>query len=442
MKAKAKKRIVHYLNQFFAGFGAEAEAGMPPREIPGPVGPGKLIQEKIGEEGEFVATIACGDNYFIADMDKGADEIVNLINKYKPELVIAGPAFRAGRYGPACGKVVVEVSKRLKIPAFTAMDGENPGVDLFRKEAYILKVGPSVRYMDEAINVISGFLLKLIREEKIGSPEEEGYFPRGMRKNVWATEMGSKRALDLLLKKIREEKFETELPMPVFIKYPPQPATEDLSKARLAIVSDGGVVPKGNPDRLEASSATKILEYDIEGLNSATPDRWETAHGGYDPTFVNANPNRMFPLDVLREFEKAGKIGKLHNKYYVTVGNGTPVDRATRFGEYVAKKLKEAGVDCVIVTSGCGTSQRCGATLTKTIEHEAKIPVVQIAATPPIPLTVGSNRIVPAVAIPHPCGDPKLPLDKEKELRRMIVEEALRALATEVSAQTVFKKVF
>ena len=56
----------------------------------------------------------------------------------------------------------------------------------------------------------------------------------------------------------------------------------------------------------------------------------------------------------------------------------------------------------------------------------------------PISLTVGANRIVPAVAIPHPLGDPTRTREEEKELRRHLVEKALRALQTEISEQTVF----
>jgi glycine reductase len=57
----------------------------------------------------------------------------------------------------------------------------------------------------------------------------------------------------------------------------------------------------------------------------------------------------------------------------------------------------------------------------------------------PISLTVGANRIVPAVAIPHPLGNPKLSKEEEKALRRKLVEKALKALQTEVDGQTVFE---
>jgi betaine reductase len=66
------------------------------------------------------------------------------------------------------------------------------------------------------------------------------------------------------------------------------------------------------------------------------------------------------------------------------------------------------------------------------------LPVVHVASIVPISLTVGANRIVPAVAIPHPLGNPELPKDEERALRLNLVKKALRALQTEVAEQTVF----
>jgi len=75
--------------------------------------------------------------------------------------------------------------------------------------------------------------------------------------------------------------------------------------------------------------------------------------------------------------------------------------------------------------------------MVKEIER-AGIPVVHICTVVPISLTVGANRIVPAIAIPHPLGSPSLDADEAKALRRKIVERSLVALSTEVSGQTVF----
>lgn len=76
--------------------------------------------------------------------------------------------------------------------------------------------------------------------------------------------------------------------------------------------------------------------------------------------------------------------------------------------------------------------------MVKEIER-AGIPVVHICTVTPISMTVGANRIVPAIAIPHPLGNPALGQEEEKKLRRGIVEKALEALTTEVDGQKVFE---
>jgi glycine reductase len=76
--------------------------------------------------------------------------------------------------------------------------------------------------------------------------------------------------------------------------------------------------------------------------------------------------------------------------------------------------------------------------MVKEIER-AGLPIVHVCTIVPISLTVGANRIVPAVAIPHPLGNPELSKKDEKALRRRLVLKALKALQTPVDDQTVFE---
>ena len=76
--------------------------------------------------------------------------------------------------------------------------------------------------------------------------------------------------------------------------------------------------------------------------------------------------------------------------------------------------------------------------MVKEIER-AGLPVVHMCTVVPISLTVGANRIIPTIAIPHPLGNPALTPAAEKSLRRKLVEKALKALETEVTGQTVFE---
>src|SRR5690606_513621 len=228
----------------------------------------------------------------------------------EPDLVLVGPAFNAGRYGVACGAVAKGVSETLGVPVVGGMYPENPGVDMYKQYAYFIETGNSAAGMRKAVAGMSALALKLLRGEEVGDPKAEGYIPRGVRKNFFAQERGAKRAVDMLLKKIRGEAFETEYPMPVFDRVPPAPPVKDITKAKIALVSSGGPVPKGNPDHIESSSATKYGKYSLAGINDFTPENGQTAHGGYDPVYANEDLDRVLPVDVMREMEANGEIGQ------------------------------------------------------------------------------------------------------------------------------------
>jgi glycine reductase len=76
--------------------------------------------------------------------------------------------------------------------------------------------------------------------------------------------------------------------------------------------------------------------------------------------------------------------------------------------------------------------------MVKAIEA-AGLPVVHMCTVTPISMTVGANRIVPTIAIPHPLGNPALTREEEYEIRKALVEKALAALTTEVDGQTIFE---
>ncbi len=344
-------KVVHYINQFYAGIGGEDKADHRPEVREGFVGPGMAFNKALGDDAEIIATLICGDSYFNENMEAALAEVIKMIEGYAPDVVICGPAFNAGRYGVACGAVAKAVGERLGVPAVSGMYPENPGVDLYKKDLYIIETGNSAAGMRKAVLPISKLAIKLARGERIGSPSEEGYIPRGIRKNFFATERGSKRAVEMLVRKLRDEEFTTEYPMPVFDRVLPNAALKDITTAKIAIVSSGGPVPKGNPDHIEASSASKYGKYSLEGLDDLTPENSETAHGGYDPVYANEDLDRVIPVDILKEMEKAGEIGSLHEYWYSTVGNGTSVANSKQFAIEIAADLKDSGVDAVILTS-------------------------------------------------------------------------------------------
>ncbi|SDK70623.1 glycine reductase [Natronincola ferrireducens] len=347
----SKKKVVHYINQFFAGIGGEEKADIKPELREGVVGPGMALNTALKEEAEIVATIICGDSYFNENLETAKAEVLDMVKKHKPDLFIAGPAFNAGRYGVACGTIAKEVQDQLGIPVITGMYTENPGADMFKKSVYIIETGNSAAAMRKAVPDMVKLALKLLKGEEIGSPEEDKYMSRGIRKNYFASERGSKRAVDMLIKKLKGGEFVTEYPMPDFDRVEANPAVKDLAKAKIALVTSGGIVPKGNPDKIESSSASKYGKYDIGSFMDLTEADHETAHGGYDPVYANQDSDRVLPVDVLRDLEKEGVIGELHRYFYTTVGNGTSVASSKAFAAEFAKELVADGVQAVILTS-------------------------------------------------------------------------------------------
>ena len=348
----AKLKVVHYINQFFAQIGGEEKADYPVELRVGEVvGPGMALTQNFKDEAEIIATIVCGDSYFNENLEKAKAEILEMVKEQAPDIFIAGPAFNAGRYGVACGTIAAAVQEELGIPSLTGMYVENPGADMFKNQVYMVSTKNSAAGMRDAVKKMAPLAVKLGKGEKIGSSAEEGYMPNGIRVNFFEKERGSQRAVKMLIKKLAGKPFETEFPMPDFDRVDPNPAVKDLAHAKIALVTSGGIVPKGNPDHIESSSASHYGEYDITGVTDLTEDTYETAHGGYDPVYANEDADRVLPVDVLRDMEKEGIIGELHRLFYTTTGNGTAVASAKAFADEFSKKLVADGVDAVILTS-------------------------------------------------------------------------------------------
>ena len=345
-----KFKVLYYVNQFFGQIGGEEKAGMEPIFKKENIGPALGFNGLLGDEGEVVGTLICGDNYFNENKEEALEYIMKVIKEENPDIVVAGPAFNAGRYGMACSGVANAVIDELNIPVVTGMYIENPGLDSCRSKAIVVKVSDSAAGMRNALPVMANIVKKLMKGEELGLPEEEGYIAQGKRLTVFSEKRGSQRAVEMLIARLNNEPFETELPMPVFDKVDAAAAIKDLSKATIALVTSGGMVPHGNPDRIQSASAQKWGKYDVSGRDALTGE-YCTIHGGFDPVYANESPDRVAPLDMLKEYQKEGIIGNVFQYFYTTTGTGTSVGNAIKFGTEIGKELKEAGVDGVILTS-------------------------------------------------------------------------------------------
>ncbi|MGQ4806684.1 Glycine reductase complex component B subunit gamma [Candidatus Entotheonellaceae bacterium PAL068K] len=342
-------RMMHYINAFFGGLGGEEEAHTAVRLQDGAVGPGRLLDQTLAARGQVVATIVCGDGYFAEHEARVVEQVRGFLQAQQPDVFIAGPAFRSGRYGLACGRLCLE-AEHLGIPAVTGMHEENPGSDLYRPEhLFIVSTQASAVGMRTAVERMAALACKRGRGEPLGSAAEEGFLPRAVRRTVETGQSAAVRATDMALRKWRGEPFTSELTIETFETIPPPPPLSDPTQTRFALVTESGLVRRGNPDHLPAAAASHWATYSIAGMERLVPGEWDAVHGGYDNTAALQDPNRLVPLDAMRALEREGAIGTLLDDLYVTVGNGGKLNAMKRIGAEIATTLQQRGVGAVLL---------------------------------------------------------------------------------------------
>lgn len=343
-------RVAHFLNQFFAGIGGEEKANIPVRVENQPIGPGRLLEKQLEGQGHIVTTLICGDNYLNEQREDALAEIRRALTANRPDVVAAGPAFDAGRYGLACGEIC-RLAGELGIPAVTAMHPENPGVLTFHRNVVIMPTGASAAEMASALDALRRIALKLGSGEELGPADEEGYLPRGFRRPGLREKPAAERAIEMLIAKTTGHPFATELPVELPEIVTAAPAIRNLRGARLALITTGGLVPKGNPDRLVRGNSKVWLKYSIAALDALSADDWECVHRGFYTNIVNENPNYILPLDIARELQREEVFADLYPYFFSTSGVGTAVADARRMGQEMAAELRGSEVDAALLVA-------------------------------------------------------------------------------------------
>lgn len=232
------------------------------------------------------------------------------------------------------------------------------------------------------------------------------------------------RCLDMLLAKYYHQRFQSEVmmsaPKEQVIPYLRHP----LSDTTLLVVTDGGLVPFLNPDRIPSTSARSFGIYSIEKTDSLSPDDFEVSHQGYDNSYVEEDPNRLLPLDALRTLESEGVIKEIYPYFLSTTGVMMPQKECQKLAKHIATYVTSHPIDAVLITSACGTSTRSGSIIGAEIEKNG-IPVVQITNLTQIAQSYGITRTIKGQNICYPCGNPMLSKEMEFAYRKELVETAL-----------------
>ena len=292
-----------------------------------------------------------GDNYFVEESDPASASAREALVKWEPYVLVCGPAFDDGRYGLACG-LMSRIAREMGIPAVAAMHPDNTGVLVHGKEMITIPTGIEVTEMAGIAEKLATLALKLGSRVALSPAKQEGYLPTGLRKPVQEEKRGAARAVDMLADYLHGRTFESEIRLGSYEEITSAPPVENLKEKTIALVSSGGIVPRGNPDHQVSSRAEKYYKYSIEGSDELTVDEWLSVHGGFNTTYLNTkDPNYAMPLRYARAFESQGAFKYLHPTFFTTVGTACAVTAAKNMGKGIARELKAESVDAVLMVA-------------------------------------------------------------------------------------------
>lgn len=213
---------------------------------------------------------------------------------------------------------------------------------------------------------------------------------------------------------MKSEVFAPSTPPPVWA-----PLSKPLKDCKVGFATAGGIHIKSQKPFNTAG------DYSFREIPIDTPaSELMVTHGGFDNSDINKDVNAMLPIDRLHELKKAGYIGSLSPVLIGFMGGGGNVEKFKKdTGPAIAKIFKDAGVDIVLLTGGCGTCHRSATIVQRAIEA-AGISTIIIAALPPIAKQQGAPRIAAAhVPIGSNAGEPN-----NVEMQTAIIKDSLQAV--------------
>jgi glycine reductase len=205
--------------------------------------------------------------------------------------------------------------------------------------------------MKEAILSLVRLGIRVAFAQPLGPAAAEGYLPTGVRQPVVCDQPGHQRALSMLIARLKGGEVRSEL-MAVDNGPAVTPAAPVASAAAtvVGLVTSGGLVPRGNPDRMPSCASTRLFQYKLPD-GDMDPQAWESIHAGFNYEWVNRNPNFVLPLDAARALVRAGRLGSLAPYFYSLAGVMTKPPAARQIATDLVGRLFRDGVQAVILVA-------------------------------------------------------------------------------------------
>ena len=112
------------------------------------------------------------------------------------------------------------------------------------KDNYIISTTETASGMRKSLPKLAALALKLAKKEEIKAARFEGYLPTGHRYNEYHEKTGARRVTDILLDKLYNRPYKTEVPLRGFEQVPPAAKIENLKDTKIALFTTGGLVDR------------------------------------------------------------------------------------------------------------------------------------------------------------------------------------------------------
>jgi D-proline reductase (dithiol) PrdB len=217
-----------------------------------------------------------------------------------------------------------------------------------------------------------------------------------------------------------------------FEAIPWTPFQKPFDTASVALVTTAGVHLRQDPAFAGVDDAS------YREIPGATPAGALTvSHPYFDSAELEQDIDAIFPLTRLRELQQQGLIRCVAPQHYSFMGVIPHWGRLERLAEDIARQLRSAGVDVVLLTPGSPICHHSLAIIQRGLEAGG-LATISLTIEPEIMKLVKVPRSM-VVDFPPGCpvGEPG-----EHEKQRKVVQEALEYLTTMMQPGTIWRSPF
>lgn len=135
-------KIVLIFDQGLAGAGGKSNPNIGLQAVKGGVGSSLMLEphfEKINAQ--ILATLYCGNEYFINNEDEVISKMTVMVKKLNPDFVVCGPCFNFHDYSEMSAKISANILKNTNIHSCAMMSIENIDIiNEFKDKTPIVKM--------------------------------------------------------------------------------------------------------------------------------------------------------------------------------------------------------------------------------------------------------------------------------------------------------------